>query len=158
MITLKPGDTAPDFNLSNQEGKNVKLSDFKEKKVILYFYPKDGTPGCTKEACDFRDNIKKLKSSNIEVLGVSNDYEKSHQRFIGKFNLPFQLLCDVDKKVSKQYGVYELKNFMGKEYYGIVRSTFIINESGKIEKIFYKVNPDGHVNGILDAIKNKEKG
>ena len=153
MTTLKVGDKAPDFELKDQDGKAVKLSGFKGKKVILYFYPKDDTPGCTKEACNFRDNISTLNKSNVVVLGVSNDDEQSHQKFIAKYNLPFALLADTDKKVSKAYGVYELKNFMGKEYYGIVRSTFIIDEKGRIQKVFYKVNPEEHIDEVIAAVK-----
>lgn len=153
MITLKIGDKAPDFELKNQNGKSVKLSSFKGKKVVLYFYPKDDTPGCTKEACNFRDNILQLKKLNVVVLGVSNDDEESHQKFIAKYSLPFALLADVDKEVSKAYGVYELKNFMGKEYYGIARSTFVIDEKGKIQKIFYKVNPEEHIQEVMEAVK-----
>jgi len=154
MITLKEGQKAPDFELLEQEGKKIRLSDFKGKKIILYFYPRDDTPGCTIEACSFRDNIKKLKDKNIEVLGISNDNQISHEKFSKKFNLPFKLLCDTDKKVSKAYGVYEKKNFMGREYMGITRSTFIIGENGNIERIFYKVNPKGHVEELFNTIKN----
>ena len=153
MITLKIGDKAPEFELIDQERKKIKLSDFKDKKIVLYFYPKDDTPGCTKEACNFRDNFNELKKFNVEVIGVSNDDEVSHKKFSDKFNLPFKLLCDVDKKVSKDYGVYELKNFMGKSYYGITRSTFIIDKKGKIEKVFYKVNQDIHVKEIIEALQ-----
>ena len=153
MITLKENDKAPDFTLTDQDGNNIKLSNFKGKKVILYFYPKDDTPGCTKEACNFRDNISQLKKSNAVVLGVSNDDEESHQKFIAKYSLPFTLLADTDKEVSKAYGVYELKNFMGREYYGIVRSTFIIDEKGRIAKIFYKVNLEEHVDEVMEAVK-----
>lgn len=153
MINLKIGDKAPDFELSDDGGNKIKLSGFKGKKVVLYFYPKDDTPGCTKEACDFRDNIGSLKRLNVEVLGVSNDDEKSHKKFKEKFSLPFKLLSDADKKVSKAYGVYELKNFMGKSYYGITRSTFLIDENGRIEKVFYKVNPEKHIGEVLQAIK-----
>ena len=153
MITLKEGDLAPDFELKDQEGNAVKLADFKGKKVVLYFYPKDDTSGCTKEACDFRDSLKELKKSNVEVLGISNDDLESHRKFSEKFNLTFKLLCDVDKKVSKEYGVYELKNFMGREYYGITRSTFIIDENGKVEKIFYKVNPENHIEELYGFLK-----
>ena len=153
MITLKVGDKAPDFELKDQKGNKIKLSGFKGKKIVLYFYPKDDTSGCTKEACDFRDNIEELKKSNAEVFGVSNDDEASHRKFSEKFNLTFKLLCDVDKKVSKDYGVYELKSFMGKSYYGIVRSTFVIDENKKIEKVFYKVNPDEHAEDVLNSLK-----
>lgn len=153
MIALKEGQKAPDFELPGQEGKKVSLLDFKGKKIILYFYPRDDTPGCTIEACSFRDNIKKLKSKNIEVLGISNDSQISHEKFSKKFSLNFKLLCDTDKSVSKAYGVYEKKNFMGREYMGITRSTFIIDEKGKIQKIFYKVNPEKHIDEIFEAIK-----
>ena len=155
MINLKIGDKAPDFELMNQEGKKVKLSDSRGKRTILYFYPKDNTSGCTKEACDFRDNISKLKKLNAEVLGVSNDDEASHKNFADEYGLPFGLLCDVDKEVSKKYGVYELKEKFGKEYYGITRSTFIIDENGKIERIFYRVNPDMHIGEVLQSVKGK---
>ncbi len=153
MMTLKASDKAPDFKLADQQGNVTRLSDFKGRKVVLYFYPKDDTPGCTKEACDFRDSMAQLKKLNAGVLGVSNDDEKSHQKFIEKFNLPFPLLCDVDKKVSNDYGVYGLKNFMGKSYYGIIRSTFIIDEKGIIKKIFYKANPEGHAEEVISALK-----
>ena len=148
MINLEVGDKAPDFELIDQVGKKNKLSDFKGRKIIFYFYPRDDTTGCTKEACDFRDNLSALKKLNAEVVGISNDDGYSHKKFSEKFSLPFKLLCDTDKKTSKDYGVYELKSFMGKSYYGIVRSTFIINEKGIIEKIFYKVNPQEHIEEI----------
>ena len=153
MVKLKQGDLAPDFSMKDSEGKIAKLKDFKGKKVVLYLYPKDNTPGCTKEACNFRDNISKLKELNVEVFGVSNDDEVSHKKFAEKHNLPFRLLADVDKKTSKDYGVYELKNFMGKSYYGIVRSTFLIDEKGKVQKVFYKVNPQEHIKEIMQELK-----
>lgn len=153
MITLKTGDKAPDFALKDANGKIARLSDFKGKKVVLYFYPKDDTPGCTKEACNFRDNLAALKKLNVEVLGVSNDDKASHEKFAEKYNLPFRLLADVDKKVSKKYGVYELKSMYGKEYYGITRSTFVIDEGGKIQQIYYKVNPEEHINEIMAEVK-----
>jgi len=152
MITLKSGDKAPDFELMDQDGDYVKLSGFKGKKIILYFYPKDNTPGCTKEACDFRDNLSHLKSLNVEILGISNDDEASHKKFAEKYQLPFRLLCDTDKQVSKAYGVYELKEKFGKQYYGITRSTFMIDEEGKIERIFYKVDPEAHIGEIMKAV------
>lgn len=152
MIPLKVGDKAPDFSLNDSDGKKVELSSFKGKSIILYFYPKDDTSGCTKEACNFRDNIEELKKLNLEILGVSNDDEASHKKFASKYNLPFNLLADTDKNVSKKYGVYELKNFMGKSYYGITRSTFLIDEKGKIKKIFYKVNPKEHIKEILQEL------
>ncbi|HLC60016.1 MAG TPA: thioredoxin-dependent thiol peroxidase [Candidatus Nanoarchaeia archaeon] len=153
MINLKIGDKAPNFNLKDGDGKTAKLSDFKGKKVVLYFYPKDDTSGCTKEACNFRDNLVSLKKLNVEVLGVSNDDEMSHKKFAEKYKLTFRLLADVDKKVSKEYGVYELKNNYGKEYYGITRSTFVIDENGKIQQIYYKVNPEEHINELMAEIK-----
>ena len=153
MISLKVGDKAPEFNLKDADGKTAKLSDFKGKKVILYFYPRDDTPGCTKEACSFRDNLGALKKLNVEVLGVSNDDSDSHKKFAEKYSLPFRLLADVDKKVSKDYGIYELKNMYGKEYYGITRSTFVIGEYGKIQKIYYKVNPEEHIKEIMEEVK-----
>ncbi len=153
MISLNVGDKAPDFSLKDSDGKKIKLSSFKGKKVVLYFYPKDDTSGCTKEACNFRDNILEVKKLNVEILGVSNDDEASHKKFASKYNLPFNLLADTDKNVSKKYGVYELKNFMGRSYYGITRSTFLIDEKGKIRKIFYKVHPEEHINEIMQELK-----
>ena len=153
MVNLREGQKAPDFELLDQEGKKVKLSAFKGKKLILYFYPRDDTPGCTIEACSFRDNLSKLKKLNAEVFGISNDNQASHKKFSKKFKLPFKLLCDIDKKVSKAYGVYEKKNFMGREYMGITRSTFIIDELGKIQKIFYKVNPEKHIDELFESMK-----
>lgn len=152
MIMLSEGQKAPDFELEDQEGRKVKLSGFKGKKVILYFYPKDDTSGCTIEACNFRDNLSKLKGRNTEVLGISNDDRFSHEKFSKKFNLPFALLCDTEKTVSKAYGVYEKKNFMGKEYMGITRSTFIIDEKGRIKNIFYKVHPEKHMEELFEAL------
>ncbi len=153
MIMLKEGDKAPDFPLEDGEGNKVRLSDFKGKKVILYFYPKDDTPGCTKEACDFRDNMDKLNRSNVEVLGVSNDDAESHAKFKNKYRLNFRLLADTGKKVSEAYGVYEEKEKFGNKYWGITRSTFIIDEEGKIKKVFYKVNPEQHFEEVLHAVR-----
>ena len=154
MITLKEGDQAPDFELEDGEGNNAKLSDFRGKKVVLYFYPKDDTPGCTKEACDFRDNLDKLKRSNVKVLGVSNDDAESHKKFAEKYHLPFTILCDTEKDVSKAYGVYEEKEKFGNKYWGITRSTFVIDGDGTIKKIFYKVNPERHIGEVLHAVKD----
>ena len=153
MITLKIGDDAPDFTLKDGEGQTARLSDFKGKKVVLYFYPKDDTPGCTTEACNFRDNLERLKRSNVEVLGISNDNEESHAKFKNKYHLNFRLLSDTDKKVSEAYGVYEEKEKFGNKYWGITRSTFVIDENGKIKHIFYKADPEKHIEEILHATK-----
>ena len=153
MINLNIGDVAPDFELADQNGKKIRLSKLRGKKVVLYFYPKDDTSGCTKEACDFRDNLPELKKLNVEVLGASNDSLDSHKKFSSKYNLNFPILSDVDKKASQEYGVYEQKQNYGKTYWGITRSTFVIDKNGKIEKIFYKVNPEGHAKEILDAVQ-----
>jgi len=153
MINLKEGDKAPDFELEDGEGNKVRLEDFKGKKIVLYFYPKDDTPGCTKEACNFRDSLKRLKSMNVEVLGVSNDDKDSHKKFSEKYHLNFRLLADVDKKASQAYGVYEEKEKFGNKYWGITRSTFVIDEKGDIKKIFYKVDPEMHAEEILHAVR-----
>lgn len=139
-MELKQGDQAPDFTSTDQNGNSVSLSDYKGKKVILYFYPKDSTPGCTAEACDFRDNYQGLAAKGIEVLGVSADDEKSHQKFIHKFNLPFTLLADTDHQIVNAYGVWAEKNMYGRKYMGINRTTFIIDEHGKIAHILTKVD------------------
>jgi len=149
---IEVGDKAPNFVLNNHEGKKVSLSDFIGKKVVLYFYPKDNTPGCTKEACSFRDNIKPIEDKNAVVLGISMDDEVSHKKFIDKLNLPFILLSDKDAKVSLDYGVYKEKNIYGKKKMGIERSTFIIDTKGIIRKIYRKVKVDGHVEQVLEAL------
>ena len=154
MAKIKEGDKAPAINAVDENGNKVKLSDFKGKKVILFFYPKDNTPGCTAESCNLRDNYKALKKKGFEVLGVSPDSEKSHQKFIDKYDLPFTLVADTEKEVSKKYGVYGKKKFMGKEYMGIIRTTFVIDEKGKIEKIFDKVKTKEHSEQILEITSN----
>lgn len=146
---LAEGAKAPAFKLKNDEGVIVSLSDFIGKKVVLYFYPKDNTPGCTTEACDFRDNIKSLRSKGIVVIGVSKDSIESHKKFKEKFELPFMLLADEDKNVLEKYGVWKEKNMYGKKVMGIERTTFIIDEEGKIAKIFPKVKAEGHVTELL---------
>ena len=149
---LQIGNKAPDFTLPDQDGKTVSLKSLKGKQLVLYFYPKDDTPGCTKEACGFRDSLKAIEKINTVVLGVSMDNAVSHQKFIKKYSLPFPLLCDEDGTVSKAYGVYKLKNMYGKTYWGIERSTFIIDETGKLKTIFRKVKVDGHVDEVQAAL------
>ena len=149
---VKEGNKAPDFSGKNQDGKSVKLSSFKTKKnVVLYFYPKDMTPGCTTEACDFRDQFKKFK--NTVILGVSTDPPERHQRFIDKYGLPFELIADENKKVANKYGVWQEKKLYGKTFMGIVRSTFIIDKKGVVRKIFQKVKVKGHVGEVLEILK-----
>ncbi len=149
---LEEGKKAPDFTAIDQNGDKVKLSSFKNKKnVVLYFYPKDMTPGCTTEACDFRDNFKKFKDT--EILGVSIDSPERHQKFIEKQSLPFTLISDEDKKVVEKYGVWQEKSMYGKKFMGIVRSTFIIDKTGKIRKVYPKVKVKGHVEEVLKIVK-----
>jgi peroxiredoxin Q/BCP len=152
---LKEGDKAPAFTSKNQNGETVKLSDFKGKRLVLYFYPKDDTPGCTKEACSFRDADDVFNSKGIKVLGVSTDDEKSHQKFISKFQLPFDLLADTDKDIVESYGVWGEKSMYGKKYMGTNRKTFLIDENGKIAKIFDKVNVAEHADEVLEAFGEK---
>lgn len=143
---------APNFTLNNQDGEPVALSDFKGKTVVLFFYPKDMTPGCTVEACSFNENISRLKKKNAVVLGVSFDDEKSHQKFRTKHDLQFDLLVDGDKEVAKAYGVYQMKTFMGRKAMGIVRSTFVIGPDGKVKKVFSPVKVDGHTDQVLAVL------
>ena len=151
MISLNVGDKAPDFVALNEFGKSISLSEFLGKKVILYFYPKDMTPGCTAESCNLGENYSLLQENGFIVLGVSPDSSKSHQKFIDKYNLPFSLIADEDKVVIKAFGVWGPKKFMGKEYDGVHRTTFIIDEYGVIEKVFSKVNTKDHTNQILES-------
>ena len=149
---LKEGDIAPDFSLISDEGKDIKLSDFRGKKVVLYFYPKDNTPGCTKEACSFRDVYNDILLKGAVVIGISIDPPKSHKKFKEKFVLPFYLLSDPDHKVIEMYGQWVKKSMYGKEYFGTNRTTFIIDENGKIIKIFDKVKPDEHGKEVLNLL------
>ena len=154
MAQLKKGDKAPGFSAAASNGKTISLDDFKgESRVVLYFYPKDDTPGCTVEACSFRDNLPSFKKSDAVILGVSPDGVESHGKFIKKFKLPFILLSDEEKKISKDYGVWAKKNFMGREYMGVLRTTFVIGKDGKIEKIYEKVKPLGHAKEVLEYLK-----
>ncbi|QTM98391.1 thioredoxin-dependent thiol peroxidase [Sediminibacillus dalangtanensis] len=152
-MTTEIGKLAPDFALKANTGETVKLSDFQGKNVVLYFYPKDNTPGCTTEACDFRDNHQRFADLDAVILGVSPDSEASHQKFQEKYDLPFQLLVDEDHKVAESYGVWKLKKNFGKEYMGIERSTFIIDKQGTLQKEFRKVKVQGHVEEALEYIK-----
>jgi len=149
MTKLKIGDTAPLFSCNNQKGEIVSLNDFKGKKLVLYFYPKDSTPGCTSEACDLRDNYQSFQEQGYEILGVSPDSEKSHIKFIEKYELPFNLLADLDHKVAESYNAWGEKSMYGKTYMGILRSTFVINEKGIIEKIIEKVDTKAHSKQLI---------
>ena len=149
---IKEGNKAPDFTALDQKGKKVKLSSFKGKKnIVLYFYPKDMTPGCTTQACDFRDQLKKFK--NTVILGVSIDSQERHQKFIEKYDLPFSLLADTDKKVVQKYGVWQEKKLYGKTFMGIVRTTFLIDKTGTVKKIFPKVKVKTHIEEVLKELK-----
>ncbi len=155
MTELKEGLKAPDFTLQSSDGSDVTLSNFKGKKsVVLYFYPKDDTPGCTKEACYFRDLQKKFQAEGAEIYGVSFDNLASHQKFIQKYKLPFPLLSDTDKKVATDYGVYKKKMLYGNSFLGIERTTFVIDKDQKIAKIFPKVKVEGHADEVLDVVKS----
>jgi peroxiredoxin Q/BCP len=152
MANTAVGQEAPDFTLPASNGENVSLHDFRGKNVVLYFYPKDNTPGCTKESCDFRDKVEDFSAKDTVILGVSTDDLISHDKFIKKYNLPFLLLSDTEAEVSKLYGVYKLKKNFGKEYMGIERSTFIIDKEGRLAKEYRKVKVDGHVDEALQYI------
>jgi len=149
---IEIGEIAPDFTLTDQNGSLHKLTDYKGRKIVLYFYPEDDTPGCTKEACSFRDNFKAFREKGIEVLGVSIDDESSHTKFRDKYKLPFNLLADTDKEVVEKYGVWVEKNMYGKKKWGIARKTFLIDEDGRISHIFNKVNTDIHADEVLNKL------
>lgn len=148
-MALQPGDKAPDFDVNDEQGNPSRLKDFKGKKLVLYFYPKDMTPGCTAESCNLRDNYKALQKQGYEVLGVSTDTEKSHQKFIAKEKLPFHLLADPERKVHTAYGTWVEKSMYGRKYMGTARVTFLINEKGVIEEIIQKVDTKNHTSQIL---------
>ncbi|SHN28720.1 thioredoxin-dependent thiol peroxidase [Gracilibacillus kekensis] len=154
-MTVEVGQAVQDFQLTNNKGETVKLSDYTGKHVVLYFYPKDDTPGCTTEACDFRDNYESFQDLNAVILGVSPDSEESHKKFIDKHDLPFELLVDEDKEVAEQFGVWQLKNKFGKEYMGIVRSTFIIDKDGVLQQEYRNVQVKGHVEKALNYIREE---
>jgi len=149
---IKEGEIAPDFVATNENGETVRLTDLKGKRTVLYFYPKDDTPGCTKEACDFRDKSSHITDKNTQIIGVSPDNMESHKKFKDKYNLQYTLICDEQNEISRKYDVYKLKKMYGKEYMGIERSTFIIDESLRIQKIFRKVKVENHINEILSNL------
>ena len=152
MAEIKIGSAAPDFSLEGDDGKRHSLKDFRGKKIVLYFYPKDDTSGCTKESCSFRDNLSSIKRKGAVVIGISADGVESHKKFISKYDLNFPLLSDESKSVLEEYGVWQLKSFMGRKYMGIVRTTFIIDEKGKVSHIFPKVKVEGHTEEVLNAL------
>lgn len=154
MSNLKVGDPAPGFELLDETGTTRKLADYLGKPVVLFFYPKDDTPGCTKEACNFRDDYSSYQDVNAVLLGVSPDDSKSHTKFINKYDLPFPLLADTEKEVVKAYEVWGTKKMFGKEYQGVSRTTYLIGADGKIAKIFKKVKPAEHSQEVLEAIAN----
>ncbi len=150
---LNVSDKAPDFTLTSDKGEKMSLKQFRGKQVVLYFYPKDNTPGCTREACDFRDSIMPIEKARAVVLGVSLDDQASHQKFIKQYSLPFTLLCDTEATVSKAYGVYKQKSLYGRKFWGIERTTFIIDKDGRIKQVFRKVRVDSHRDEVLEALK-----
>lgn len=150
MTTLQPGQPAPNFTTKDEKGQTINLSDYRGKKVVLYFYPADDTPTCTKEACNFRDNYASLTAQGYIVLGVSGDTEKKHQKFVEKYSLPFPLLMDEDRTIQNAYQVYGPKKFMGRDTVGIHRTTFVINESGTIEKVITKVDSANATEQVLE--------
>lgn len=149
IMPIEAGQKAPEFNGKDQDGKDISLSDYRGKKVVLYFYPKDQTPGCTAQACDLRDNYQNLQKQGYEVLGVSTDSQASHRKFIEKQELPFRLIADEDKSIHEKYDVWKEKNMYGRKYMGTVRTTFIINEDGVVEEIITKVNTKEHTSQII---------
>jgi len=150
---LKPGSKAPAFDLPSDAGQRVRLAELAGRKVVLYFYPKDDTSGCTVEACEFRDHWSAVKRAGAVVLGVSPDGVTSHEKFKAKFDLPFPLLADEDHRVAEKYGVWGEKSMYGRKYFGIHRTTFLIDETGRIAKVFEKVKPKGHAKEVLEALQ-----
>ena len=149
----KEGNFAPNFAAKDANGETVRLKDLRGQKVVLYFYPKDDTPGCTKEACSFRDAFADFKKRDIKVLGVSIDSEASHKKFAAKYKLPFTLLADPDHSIADAYGVYGEKKFMGRTYLGVKRVTFLIDKKGQVKKVFEKVKPEEHARDVLEAFE-----
>jgi peroxiredoxin Q/BCP len=151
-MTIQAGHPAPDFELPDENGVNHRLSEYRGKPVVLYFYPKDDTPGCTKEACSFRDGYSEYKKAGVVVIGISPDTSKSHKKFIEKFTLPFTLLADNDHAICDLFGVWGRKKFMGREYDGVFRTTFLIGADGMIIRVYEKVKPEGHASEVLAAL------
>jgi peroxiredoxin Q/BCP len=151
---VEEGKPAPDFELKSDSGQNIKLSDLRGKQVVLYFYPKDDTPGCTTQACGIRDVYGELESAGAVVLGVSPDDERSHVRFKEKFDLPFTLLADEEHKLADEYGVWAEKKYMGRTYWGVERSTFVIDEAGNVKRVMRKVKPDTHADDVLATLRS----
>ena len=152
MARLETGDKAPAFTLTDQDGAKVSLSSFKGRKVIVYFYPKDDTPGCTKEACQFNENLAAFSQAGVDVIGISPDKAEAHVKFRTKYGLTFSLLSDPEKKVMESYGAFGEKTMYGKKTVGVIRSTFLIDEKGKIERAWYNVRADGHAAKVLEAL------
>jgi len=152
-MVLTAGQQAPEFTLTDSKGDVHRLSDYRGETIVLYFYPKDDTPGCTKEACSFRDSYQDFKEAGVEVIGISPDSEKSHSKFIDKYELPFTLLSDPDHQVSEAFGVWGVKKSFGREYEGIYRTTFVIGSEGKIKRVFENVKPSDHSQEVLEEVK-----
>ncbi len=157
-LNVNINDKAPEFTLPDQNGKEISLKDFRGKYVVLYFYPRADTPGCTVEACEFRDSYRKIQNTGAVILGISPDQPKAQKKFEEKYSLPFTLLGDADKKVGNAFGVIQEKNMYGKKVMGVVRTTFIIGPEGKIKHIFQKVKPEGHAEEVLAYLKQAQKG
>jgi thioredoxin-dependent peroxiredoxin len=154
QVELKEGEMAPDFAMKDSKGKVSRLSELRGKKsVVAYFYPKDFTPGCTTEAIEFTKDYEKFKNAEIEIVGISPDTEESHTKFRDKMGIPYQLVADTEKDVSRKYGVYGLKKFMGREYMGVNRTTFLVDKSGRLVKIFARVKPAGHSKEVFEALR-----
>jgi len=155
QLELAEGSIAPDFTMKDKDGKAIKLSELRGKKsVVVYFYPKDFTPGCTMEATEFSRDYRRFKDAGIEIVGISPDGDESHHKFRSKMGMPFPLVADTENEVSKKYGVYGLKSFMGREYMGVNRSTFLVDKTGKIVKVYRKVRPAGHSKEVLEALQS----
>jgi peroxiredoxin Q/BCP len=152
MARLEEGSLAPKFTLEDQDGKAVSLASFKGQKVVVYFYPKDDTPGCTKEACQFNDNLRKFSGADVAILGISPDGAAAHSKFRAKYKLKFPLLSDPDKKVMEAYGAWGEKTMYGKKTVGVIRSTFLVDEKGKVQRAWYHVRADGHAAKVLELV------